>query len=114
MEQQRRRLTSGDLQHLVTVQAPVGVLSETDAVTVDTDVPMQIEAFPPQFQQRERQAVGGLQTQTYYSVTSRYRTDLRAFYVLLEQCCTQRALQVLAIIPSSRRDSVELTCVTNG
>jgi len=104
----------GELRHTVTVVAPIGVLDESESVTVDSDVPTRIEALPAQFQQREILATGGLRTQTLYTVGMRYRTDLRASYVLQENCCTQRLFQILAVVPSDRRDSIEMTCVTNG
>lgn len=104
----------GQLRHTVTIQAPIGVLDEALPVDVATTVPAKIEALPPGFQQRENLQTGGLRTQTIYTVTMRYREDLRASYVLVEQCCTQRTFQILAIIPRDRRDGVDMTCVTNG
>lgn len=107
-------IRAGELQHLVTVEAPIGVLDEAEAVDVAVDVPAKIEVVPLAFQQRESLQTGGLRTQTLYSVTMRYRTDMRASYVLREACCTERTFQILAIIPSDRRDALEMTCVTNG
>lgn len=107
-------MRAGELRHSVTIQAPIGVLDEVAAVDVDTSVPAKIEVVPLAFQQRENLQTGGLRTQTLYNVTLRYRTDLRASFVLLEACCTQRTLQIIAIIPSDRRDRLDLTCVTNG
>ena len=104
----------GQLRHTVTIQAPIGVLSETVPVDVATSVPTKIEVVPLAFQQRENLAGGGLRTQTLYNVAMRYRTDLKASYVLVENCCTQRTFQIVAIIPSDRRDMTEMTCVTNG
>lgn len=104
----------GLLRHRVTIQAPIGVLDEVAAVDVATAVPAAIAVVPLAFQQRENLQTGGLRTQTLYSVTMRYRTDLRASYVLNEACCTARTFQILAIIPGDRRDVVEMTCVTNG
>jgi hypothetical protein len=104
----------GALSHVVTVRAPVGVLSETDAVDVATSVPAAIAVLPAQFQQRETLATGGLRTQTLYGVTLRYRTDILASYVLVEECCTERTFQILAVVPGDKRDVVEMTCVTNG
>lgn len=106
--------SSGELQHRVSVRAPIGVLHETDAVDIESGVPVKIEPVPLQFQPRERLATGGLQSQTLYTVTSRYRTDMRPSFVLVEECCTERTFQIVAIIPGDRRDALEMTCVTNG
>jgi head-tail adaptor len=105
---------AGELRHRVTVTAPVGVLDEAIEVDIATSVPAKIEVVPLAFQQRENLQTGGLRTQTLYSVTMRYRTDMRADFVLREACCTERLFQILAIIPSDRRDAIEMTCVTNG
>lgn len=107
-------MRAGELRHTVTIQAPVGVLDEAAAIDIDAAVPAKIEVVPLPFQQRESLATGGLRTQTLYNITTRYRTDIRASYVLLEACCTQRTFQILAIIPGDRQDVTEMTCVTNG
>lgn len=107
-------MKAGELRHPMTIEAPIGVLSESEAVTVDTDVMMKVEVLPPAFQPREGLSLGGLNTQTFYTVTCRYRTDLRASLVLREACCTQRVFQVLTIVPGDRRESIAMTCVTNG
>jgi hypothetical protein len=107
-------MRAGDLRHEVTMRAPIGVLHETEPVDVDPLVYMQIEALPLAFQQREQLAVGGLNTSTIYTLTCRYRTDVRPAYVFVERCCTQRTFQILAIIPRARRDALDLTCVTAG
>jgi hypothetical protein len=104
----------GSLRHFVTIQAPIGVLSDSTAVDVDTSVPMAFAVVPLAFQPRESLALGGLQTQTLYTATCRYREDVRPAYVLREECCTQRVFQILAIIPGGKRDSLDMTCVTNG
>jgi hypothetical protein len=107
-------LRAGDLRHAVTVEAPIGVLDESNAVTVDTAVPAKIEVVPLVFQRNESIQAGGPRTQTLYTVTMRYRTDMRASYVLQEACCTQRTFQILSVIPTDRLDAIEMTCVTNG
>ena len=107
-------LRAGDLRHAVTVTAPIGVLHESEAVDVATAVPAKIEVVPLAFQQRENLQTGGLRTSTLYTVTLRYRTDLRPSYVLQEACCTERTFQILAIVPTDRRDAIEMTCVTSG
>jgi len=107
-------MNAGELRHRMTIQAPIGVLSETDAVNIDTGVPMKIDVLPLPFQGRERLAAGGVQAQTIYTVTCRYREDIRQSCVLNEECCTHRVFQILAIIPSDRRDALDMTCVTNG
>lgn len=104
----------GRASHRVHIQAPLGVLDEAVAVNVDTDVPVMIDVLPPAFQANENLALGGLQTQTKYNVTCRYREDVRASYVLLEQCHTQRTFQILSVIPSDKHDNVQMTCVTHG
>jgi hypothetical protein len=104
----------GSLRHRVTVQAPIGVLDETQPVDVGTGVPMALEPLPLPFQRNEFLASGGLQTQTLYTATCRYREDIRTAYILREECCTQRVFQILSIIPGERQDSLGMTCVTNG
>ena len=104
----------GDLRHAVTIQAPIGVLSDTDPVNIQTNVPMAVTVLPLAFQPREGLALGGLQTQTIYTLTCRYREDVRPAYVLKEECCTQRVFQILSIIPGDRRDWLDMTCVTNS
>lgn len=108
------RFSAGTLRHRVTIRAPIGVLHETEPVDVATSVPMQIDVAPASNQSRERLDLGGLQTQTIYSVICRYREDVRPAYVLVETCCTRRTFQILAVIPSDRLDSTEMTCVTAG
>ena len=107
-------LRAGDLSHQVSISAPGGVLHETDAVEIEDDVPMAITVLPLQFQERERLGQGGLQTQTIYTVSCRYREDMEPSFVLTEQCCTQRVFQILAITPSDRRDALDMTCTTRG
>jgi hypothetical protein len=107
-------MRAGELRHQVTIEAPIGVMSETAAVEVETLVPMKIDVLPLAFQQRESLNLGGPNTQTLYTVTCRYRTDMRPSFLLRETCCTQRVFQILALIPSDRRDVLDMTCVTNG
>lgn len=104
----------GNLRHRVTIEAPAGVLHETDPVEVQSSVPMAITVLPLAFQPRELLAHGGLQTSTLYTLQCRYRTDVRPAYTLRELCCTQRVFQILAIIPGNLRDTLDMTCVTNG
>lgn len=108
-----RSFVTGELRHPMTIHALAG----TDAVAatdVATNVPMKITVVPLAFQQRELLDAGGLRTQTLYNIACRYRTDMKAAYVLVEQCCTQRTFQIVAIIPSERKDALDMTCVTNG
>ncbi len=107
-------MRAGELRHQMTLRAPVGVESEAADVDVDTNVAMKIDELPLAFQSREALGQGGLRTQTIYTLTGRYRTDVKASYIWIESCCTQRTFQILAIIPSPRRDSLAMTCVTNG
>jgi hypothetical protein len=44
----------------------------------------------------------------------RSRTDLSPAYQVVEECCTQRRFSIVAIVPSDRRDAVDMTCVTAG
>lgn len=97
----------------MTIVAPAGTLAVDESV-VEAHVPMSVTVLPPQFQGREAQAGGALQTQTVYTVGARYRTDLSASYVLVEECCTERRFQIISIVPSDRRDAVDMTCVTQG
>lgn len=107
-------MEAGQLRHVVTIQAPLGVLSDSGPVDIQTSVPAAVVVLPPQFQPREALALGGLQNQTIYTLTCRYREDVRPAYVLREECCTRRVFQILAIIPSDMRDWLDMTCVTNG
>lgn len=109
-----RRLTAGDLRHTVTVEAPVGVLHESEAVEIAARVPMKIEPLAPPFQTIEYQALGGLQSATRYIASSRYRTDISTAYVLKEQCCTRRTFQIVAIVPNAKTDALDMTCVTTN
>ncbi len=106
-------MRAGDLRHHVTITAPAGVLNETLPVVVESSIPMRITVLPPAFQARESLNLGGLQTQTIYTVSCRYRTDIKPAFVLVEQCCTQRTFQILSIVPSDRQDAVDMTCVTS-
>lgn len=106
-------LRAGDLRHYLTLEAPAGAI-DVEASDLETHVPAAITVVPVNFQNRENQQAGGLQTATAYTVTVRYRTDLVASYVWREECCTQRRFQILSIIPSDRRDAVDMTCVTAG
>jgi hypothetical protein len=104
----------GNLRHAIDVEAPIGVLDENDAVRIDSAVPMALTALPLAFQAREALGLGGILNATLYTVQCRYREDIRSSYVLREQCCTKRVFQILAIIPSDRRDALDMTCVTSG
>ena len=106
-------MRTGELRHIVSVQAPIGVLSETVAVNVDPYVRVKITVLPLAFQGREALGLGGVQAQTIYTVTARYREDISRSYVLREQCCTQRVFQIVAIVPGDRRDVIDMTCVVN-
>lgn len=109
------RLRASDLRHhTVTITAPAGTV-EVDESTVASRVPAAITVTPPQFQVRGEQFGGGaLQASTEYTVSLRYRTDLAPSFVLVEECCTQRRFQILSIVPTDRRDAVDIRCVTQG
>lgn len=114
MRDTSKPLRAGELRHTVTIEAPAGTLLEDAASDVATGIPAAIDALPPQFQQREGMAVGGLQTSTTYLLSVRYREDLLPSYVLVEECHTQRRFQILSIVPSNRGDALDMQCVTSG
>jgi head-tail adaptor len=104
-------LRAGDLSHTGSIIAPPGTLA-AEEVEVDSEVPASIVVVPVSFQSPERFAAGGLQAQTTYTVSTRYRTDVRASYVFVEDCCTQRRFEILSVVPSDRRDALDMRCVT--
>jgi len=106
-------MRAGDLRHRMTMTAPVGVFPASDTLPIDieTSIPMKITVLPPAL---ESLNLGGFQTQTFYRLGCRYRTDIKPSFVLKEECCTQRAFQILSVVPSERQDDVEMTCVTSG
>src|SRR5688572_28575973 len=106
-------IRAGDLRHAGAIVAPAGTASVTESV-VEDDVPASIVIVPVPFQSPERLGAGGVQSQTAYTVSFRYRTDLRASYLFREACCTQREFRILSIVPSDRRDAVDCRCVTDG
>ena len=108
MDSRAAQLRAGDFSHRVTLFAPAGTLAVGDS-TLDTEVRARIQAVTAQ--QREQLAIGGIQGQTIYIVTIRYRTDVQSDLVVVEECCTQRRFQILSIIPTDRREALELTCV---
>lgn len=113
MRDTSKPLASGQLNHRLTIEAPAGTLAVA-ASEVAARVPAAITVLPPQFQSREGLQLGGLQSQTVYTVSIRTRTDLQPSYVLVEECCTLRRFQILNIVPSDRRDALDMTCVTSG
>lgn len=106
-------LRAGDLSHTGSIIAPAGTLA-ADEVEVDSEVPASIVAVPVAFQSPERIAVGGVQAQTVYTVSTRYRTDVQPSYVFVEDCCTQRRFEILSVVPSDRRDAIDMRAVTVG
>lgn len=113
-QSQLQRLHAGEMNHRMILRAPVGVESESVAIDVDTDVPMKVAVLPPALQANESLALGGLNTQTKYNLSTWYREDVKLSYVWQEECCTQRTFQIVAIIPGDRREALQMTCVTNG
>lgn len=103
-------VASGKMTHRLNIFAPAGT-SAVAAVNIASGIPAAIEALPLQFQQNERLALGGVQAQTVYTITVRYRDDVLKTYTLIEECHTERSFQILQIIPSDRMDWLELTCV---
>lgn len=108
-----RRVTAGDRSHLLTIQAPAGTIAALES-EIEEHVPAAITVTPIEFQRPEALGGGGLQAQTSYTVNVGYRTDLRPDFVLVEECCTERRFQIVAIIPTDRRDAIEMRCVTAG
>lgn len=108
-----RHYTLGDRSHQVTIIAPAGTLLDSDS-EVEARVPAAIEAWPIAFQRPENLQGGGVQSSTRYTVNIGYRTDVVQAYQILEQCCTQRRFQIEAIVPTQRRDGLNMTCVTAG
>lgn len=106
-------IRSGDLSHRGSIVAPAGTLAVAEQV-VAAQVPASIVVVPVQFQSPERFAGGGVQAQTSYTVSIRYRTDVQASYLFVEECCTRRRFEILAVTPSDRRDAVDMRCVTVG
>jgi hypothetical protein len=104
----------GNLRHRVDIEAPIGVLHETDAVRIGSSVPMALTVLPLAFQAREALGLGGIQSGTLYTAQCRYRTDIKPSFILREKCCTKRVFQIVAIIPGNRRDTLDMTCVTSG
>lgn len=113
MRDSNKPLTAGELRHTVRVTAPAGTVAAGEEV-IAVGVPAAINVVPVNFQAREGLQVGGLQTATQYVVTVRYRTDLLPSYVIEEQCCTRRTFQVLNVVPSDRKDALDMTCVVAG
>jgi hypothetical protein len=110
MRDTTRPLTSGELKHRVTISAPAGTIAETET-TVAENVPAAVSVLSPQFQAREALQHGGLMSHLFYMVSLRYRTDMHPSLVLVEECCTQRRFQIQSVIPSDRRDAVDMMCV---
>jgi head-tail adaptor len=108
-----RRTTAGERKHQVTIQALPGMSAEADA-EIEAHVPAAISAWPISAQPRESLAAGGVQNATMYTVNISYRTDVSVSQQLVEECCTERQFQIVAIVPTDRRDALDLTCVTNG
>lgn len=109
MDLRAQTLRAGELSHRVTIHAPAETLHAT-ATDVATGVPMRITALDTS-QQREYLALGGLQAGAVYRVSCRYRTDIRMPYVLREECCQQRQMQILSQVPTDRNEGLELICV---
>jgi head-tail adaptor len=104
-------VASGQMRHRLTLYAPEGTRGAGSPDELATDIPARIEAVPLQFQQQERIAAGGLRGQTLYTVTIRYRDDVREDLQLIEECCTERTFHILSMIPDDTLQWLELTCV---
>lgn len=101
------------MSHTLTIVAPAGTAAAADS-EIEAGVPAAITAVPVAFQSKEGLAAGGVQSSTVYVVSVRYRTDISPAYRLDEECCTRRRFNIVAIVPSDRRDAVDMTCVTAG
>lgn len=108
MDSRAAQLRAGDFSHRLTLFAPAGTREVMDT-NLATGVPARIQAMTAQ--QREQLAIGGIQGQTIYIVTIRYRNDVQSDLVPREECCTQRQFQILSLIPTDRREALEMTCV---
>jgi hypothetical protein len=109
-------MSAGQRRHRVTIQAPPGVVDETgNPVVLESSVPMQITVAPLGFQSQESltQPGGGLRAQTIYTLNCAYRDDVKTFHQVIEECCTQRQFEILAVTPTDRRDALDLRCVTS-
>ena len=104
-------VASGQMRHRLTLYAPDGTRGQGSPDELDTGIPAKIEAVPLQFQQQERIAAGGVRGQTLYTITLRYRDDVREDLQLIEECCTERTFHILSMIPDDKLQFLELTCV---
>ena len=105
---------AGEMRHRLTVFAPEGTYGTGDpapATTIATGIPAKIESVALQFQQQERLAAGGVNRQTLYTISMRYRADIQANFELREECCTQRLFNIVSMIPSDKLDWLDLTCL---
>lgn len=107
-------VASGEMRHRLTLYAPEGTSNEFEGSPTElaTAVPAKIQAVPLQFQQQERLAVGGVSSQTLYTITTRYRDDAREDLEWHEECCSQRVFRILSMIPDDKQIDMEYTCVT--
>lgn len=113
MRDTRQPLRAGELSHRIGIVAPAGTRAVTEQ-DVAIGEAAAISVLPPQFQARESLQAGGLQTATQHMVSVRYRDDLLPSDVIVEECCTQRRFQILSIVPSDRRDAIDMMCVMAG
>lgn len=104
-------VASGEMRHRLTLHAPQGTYGSGTATDIATGIPAKITAVPLQFQQQERLAVGGINSQTLYAIEIRYRDDLEKNYQLVEECCTERTFNIVQMIPSDKLDWWSLTCL---
>ncbi len=108
-----QRVLAGDMSHTVTILAPAGTVAAAES-EIERRVAAAITPDMAAFQPKEVLAAGGLQTSTFYTVSVRYRTDVAPSYVLVEECCTRRRLQIVGVVPTDRRDAIDFRCVTAG
>lgn len=103
--------SSGTMTHRVTLHAPAGTRGDGTAHDLATHLAADIEAFEPQFQQRERQAVGGVSSQVFYLIDLYYRSDVQTDLRLVEECHARRTFEILQIVPDTNLVKMQVTCV---
>jgi head-tail adaptor len=101
-------LRAGELNHRVSLYAPSGTVNAGSPSTLAMGIAARIT--PLTIQQRERLAAGGLQGQSVYIITIRYRADVTHDLELVEECCNERTFRILSMIQSERLELLELTC----
>jgi head-tail adaptor len=100
--------SAGQLTHRFTIFAPAGTANVADT-NVAEHVPMRVSSVELS-QQLEYLTAGGVQAASTYVVTCRYRTDIRMDAVLVEECHTQRRMQILSQLPTDDMRWLNMVC----